>query len=279
MRLIFTLETNPMKKVNSYLIILIPVFFFSCSNSVIIDNFAEEDNQTPEDKQETEDNQEAEQDDYRCDTCNYCDASELYQECYGELCTSDTCENYFTIWKELFISNNQMTEDYFDNHIFPCMTILHKWNSGISFRISYQIIIDWVEAWVQDDFIILIDSAENHFPHLDLPRDTLLSKDQIEMAVSGGAFSSRMHKVEPIDHLKFPTLQNALDTLISTAGVDTLCSRSIYYESHSKNSPSNGHPYLEANAFLNLKENQCIYTDIDLVTGEIKIRHDLCMII
>lgn len=253
-----------MKKVNLLLIILISLIFFCCDSNIKLDDFTE-DSQEIED---TNDNQETEEDDYRCDTCNFCITSEVQKECIGEFCTSDTCENYFTIWKELFISNNQLTEDYFDKHIFPCLTILHRWNSGISFRISYQIKIDWAEVWVQDKFIIWIDPAELYSPYL--PRDTLLSKDQIEMAVSGSAFSSKIKKVEPIDHLKFPTLENALDTLISVAETDTLCSKGISF--------SNGHPYLEANAYLNLKENRCIYTEMNLVTGEMEIRYDLCIL-
>jgi hypothetical protein len=52
-----------------------------------------------------------------------------------DLCDTDNCNTYFKIWKELLISRNNLTEAYFNEHIFPYSTMIDSWNDGKSFRV------------------------------------------------------------------------------------------------------------------------------------------------
>jgi len=94
----------------------------------------------------------------KCDCSAYLAPSEPVT-CSGTLCQSDTCQTYFSIWKELLLSRNQMSQDYFNSHITPCNTSIDKWNDGITFRISYKVKIEWAEVLLGDQFIIWLSPS------------------------------------------------------------------------------------------------------------------------
>jgi hypothetical protein len=97
-----------------------------------------------------------------------------------DFCESGECQKYFKIWKDIFISRNQLSESYFNDHVFPYRTDIDSWNDGKSFRVEYKIKIDWAEANLSDQFIIWIDpSTTGLYPSIPTPRSTYLSKDQI----------------------------------------------------------------------------------------------------
>lgn len=199
--------------------------------------------------------------------------------CYGTICQSDTCQTYFAIWKELFLSKNQMDQQFFNEHITLCSTALHKWNDGISFEIYYKAKIDWAEDRLSDKFIIwLSPTTSGLYPTLYVPRNVLLSNNQIITILDGDAFSSRIYNVTPIENLKYSSLQEAMEALILASKVDTLCTRYIYFQQPSPDSIPTGHPILESSATLNWSENRCITSTIDLVTGEVKVNFNVCII-
>jgi hypothetical protein len=172
-----------------------------------------------------------------------------------------------------------MTRDYFDNHITPCMTSINKWNSGISFRVSYRVKIDWSEVMLWDQFIIWISpSTSGLYPSLNLPRNTLLTKDQISTAASLMAFSTRINTISSISNLKYQSLDEAMNTLIRASGVDKLCTSEIFYERPNMVEPPSGHPFLQSNGALSWDRNECITSQIDLYTGEVNVVFDPCMI-
>ena len=215
----------------------------------------------------------------KCDCSNYLPSSEAV-ECNGTISQSDSCQTYFAIWKELFLEKNNMKEDYFDTHITPCSTILHKVADGISFEIYFIVKVDWVEFRSYDTFIIwLSPSTGAMFPTLNIPRSVLLTKEQISNLFDNYAFSTRLSSVATLTSLKYSTRLEAMKALISASKVDTLCSSFLLYGPLNPKSSTSGHPYLRASGDINRSENKCIESQIDLVTGEVYVNYDACMII
>jgi hypothetical protein len=197
--------------------------------------------------------------------------------CSGVLCQSDTCQTYFSVWKELFIHRNQMSQDYFNNHITPCIAQLHNWVDGISFEISYKVKIDWAEAVLSDKLAIWLSKTTiGLYPSLDIPRNILLSSDQITELLSIQAFNSSINSVSPVNKLKFSSLIDAMTSLINASNVDTLCTGNVFFQSPNYKSPPVGNPFVEASGVLDWNENRCITSSIDLVTGLTNIFYNVC---
>ncbi|MGC1390836.1 MAG: polymorphic toxin-type HINT domain-containing protein [Bacteroidales bacterium] len=214
----------------------------------------------------------------KCDCAGYLAPSDTVA-CSGTLCQSDTCQNYFAIWKDLLLSRNQMSPDYFDNHITPCSTSIDRWNDGISFRIYYKVKIEWAEILMGDQFIIWLSSSTSGlYPSLPLPRDTLLTKEQINTAFSLMAFSSGMNVISSINVLRYHSFTEAMNAVARGSGVDTLCTGDLYYDPPHLDPAPSGQPYLRANGILNWNENKCITGLLNLYTGEVKTIFDQCVI-
>lgn len=206
----------------------------------------------------------------KCDCSNYLNFQDSIDTTV-KLCVNDTCQDYFEIWKSIFLEKNQMQEDYFDNHIFPISTKIHSWVDGISFEISYLAKFDWVESKLSDNLTIwLSPTTAGLYPKIIVPRNVLLTSDQIKELIDNKAFSSHLQKVAVINDLKFNSRENAFKSLIKASNVDTLCTSSLYYLD------STGHPYLEGSGTLSREENRCIFSTVDLVTGDIKIEYEVC---
>jgi hypothetical protein len=200
--------------------------------------------------------------------------------CNGTLCQTDTCQTYFGIWKNLLLSRNQMSQDYFNNHIIPCNTSIDNWGDGISFRIAYNVKIDWAEVQLWDKFVIwLSPSTSGLYPSLSLPRSSLLTKDQIISAASLMAFNTRLNTISSIDKIKYTSLNDAMNALSRSSGVDKLCKSDLYYEKPHMVIPPTGLPFLRAYGALNWEKNECITSQMNLYTGEVKVEFDPCMII
>jgi len=200
--------------------------------------------------------------------------------CIGTLCQSDTCQTYLNVWKYLLMNRNQMSENYFNNHITPCKSKIDKWNSGLSFRINYMVRIDWAEVELWDTFIIwLAPSTSGSYSSLSLPRSYLLSKDHINSAVNIMAFSSRMNTIAPISKLRFNSPDKAIDVLKRAAHMDKFCKTELFYAQPHMVIPPDGHPFLKVSSVLNWDENSCIHGQIDLYTGEFEITPVNCFII
>lgn len=195
-----------------------------------------------------------------------------------DFCDSTECNTYFKIWKDLIISRNQLSESYFDDHIFPYKTEIDSWNDGKSFRVEYKIKIDWAEANLSDQFIIWLDpSTTGLYPSKPTPRSTNLSESQINSLLDIFAFSSSIHKVAKITHLLYDSREEAISALQIATGVNNLGSGEVSYENPSFNIDL-GHPILKVFATINRNENKCLSGKIDLVTGETVVREQPCAI-
>lgn len=195
-------------------------------------------------------------------TCpQYSDYNTWYNWTSGPLCQSDTCIKYQSIWKELFQEKNNLSQNYFNNHIIPCYSKIETWDEGISFRIYYKVVIDWAVAYCGDHFIIKIKSGNILYPSLNLPRDIMFLKDDIRIAINNRAFSSSMLQLSNIETLQFSSNTAAMDKLISDSNLNTLCFQDI------RIGPE-GHMMVEAGAQYSNKENSCVEGDIDLINGK-----------
>lgn len=195
-----------------------------------------------------------------------------------DFCDSRECQDYFKIWKDLFISRNQLTTAYFDDHVFPYKTQIDTWNDGKSFRVEYKIKIDWAEAILSDQFTIWLDpSTAGLYPSVPAPRGTFLSQSVIDKLLNIFAFSSAMHKVVAIDHLSYDSRADAINELQTASGINDLGNGEVIYENPGYN-PGSGHPLLRVEAVIKSGENKCMNGTLNLVTGEKEIRQNPCVI-
>lgn len=203
-----------------------------------------------------------------------CDQPEEYEylDHYpsDQICHSDTCNVYFDVWKTLFLEKNNLTENFFEEHITVSRTSLNSWNKGISFRICYDLNIEWATAYTCDSFIIIISENINRLS--TLPRNTFLTKDQIELVIDNRSFSSSIDTVSSFDDLQFQTFDSALETLISKAQVNTLCGDRIFINDE------NGNLTMETNGKYKNGFNSCIQGTIDLITGITETRDEPCWV-
>jgi len=200
--------------------------------------------------------------------------------CSGSICQSDTCSTYLGIWKELFLSKNQMTEEYFDNHITICNTATYKYaNQGIQFELAYKLTIDWFETKFEEGFMIwLFPSYLQNNPTVNLPSNILLSKDQISANINNPFFGYAIHKISPINHLNYSSRQEAIKVMAHAAGVNDMCESTLSIQYQNIDNPPIGHPVLTAYGALNWNENRCVSGIMDLTTEYLKVQNHACLI-
>jgi hypothetical protein len=219
-------------------------------------------------------------DDYIKIDCSGYPVIPLNVSCNGSICQSDTCKTYLDIWKELFLSKNQMTEEYFDNHITICNTAAYKYaNQGIQFELAYKLTIDWFETTFVEGFMIwLLPSYLQSNPTVNLPDNTLLSKNQISANINNPFFGYAIHNISSINHLNYSSRQEAISAMAQAAGVNDLCSSSLSVQYQNVDNPAIGHPILSASTTLNQEENKCVSGVMDLATDYVKVQEQVCII-
>ena len=196
-----------------------------------------------------------------------------------DICDSDSCNTYLKIWKELLISRNNLTESFFNEHIFPYSTEIDSWNDGKSFRVEYKVKIDWAEADLNDQFIIWLDpSTTGLYPSIPAPRSTYLAKEQINKMADIFAFGSSLYDIAMIDNLKYSSLDDAIQELKTAASVNQLNPGQVYFEQPNIHG-STGHPFLKSGATISQSENKCLSCKIDLATGETEVKQVPCVTI
>lgn len=200
--------------------------------------------------------------------------------CSGAICQSDTCMTYFNIWKELFLAKNQMTEEYFNNHITICNTSAYKVpDQGMQFTLAYKFKIDWFETKFEEDFMIWLTPLylQNN-PDINLPVNVPLSKDQISENIGNPFFATPMNTISPIDHINYSSRQEAIMAMAIAAGVNDMCTSNLSVQYMNVDNPQRGHPVLTASATLDREDNKCVSGIMDLATDYIKVEHIDCMI-
>jgi hypothetical protein len=195
----------------------------------------------------------------------------------NDLCDSEICKTYINIWKELFITKNQLTEEYFNEHIFPYSTSIDTWNDGKSFCVEYKVKIDWAEADLYDKFIIWLNpSTSGLYPSYPLPRSAYLTKNQINTVIDILGFGSGIYTVSMVEHINYTSREDAIQVLKTVSGIDNLNNGEIFYQRPGLH-VSLGHPFLRINATINMTENKCIECKLDLVSEETEVIQQACI--
>ena len=119
--------------------------------------------------------------------------------------------------------------------------------------------------------MIKIDKSNQLYPAINIPRDTYLSKDQIQLEIDGNAFSSFITKLSNVESLKFNSLDDAVKILTAKAKVNTLCARIIFVDN------TTGNLVLEADAQYDNEVNSCIQGRADLITGATTVSEVPCV--
>ncbi len=197
--------------------------------------------------------------------------------CKGPPFCNDTCQTYYDIWKELFISKNEITHEFFYRNITQENIFLHRWNDGIAFNINYTVKVGWAQKRLNDKFVIFIDT--DYFPLVTVPRRTLLSKDQVDTVTSGFHFGSRIFRVNPVSALRYDSPEEAIEDLREATGNSSITAGEVFFEQGFNDSLTIGNPCLEARGIINRNANKCITCYIDLVTGKIMTEEIPCVII
>lgn len=196
------------------------------------------------------------------------------QKDYKVLCNGDSvCQKYFYIWKKEQFSRNGYTESYFDEHIIPKFMAINKWNSGESFYILYTINIDWASIKTADSFLVKLSPSEDTYQYLNLPKDTYLDQNNIDVIINKLAFNSDFTFFKPIDHLYFQTKNDVLNAITAKVGNGFEFSE-IRYISDYQNPISA--PILTASNNANCSQNRLRVASVNLITGEITISDSVC---
>ena len=198
-----------------------------------------------------------------CEMPDEYDYTDYYERWRQAICTSSLCSTYTSVWKELLIERTTLTEPYFDEHFEIIESQIHSSDEGDFFTIGYRMQNDWAIAYNGDKFIVRIHEGTNSFPEIGLPVDTYLSKEEIAAALDRRGFESQIDEIPKTGPLKFSSPEEALNTLIAEANVDTLCFYRIILSIHM------GTLTLKSFAQYLDNEDECIEASIDLITGQI----------
>lgn len=190
------------------------------------------------------------------------------------LCQSDDCLRYTAIWKSILMEENQMSEEWFDEHIQILQTQISAWNNGSSFEIKFKIKIEWAEVVVRNQFITIIDAGAPPYPSIALPKNTPLDKEEIKKALSIKAYSSYMYKIKPDTHLKFRNKNSAIIALRRKTGFDQLKPGSVALGPEILSSQlfptfsQEGQLVYVASGEIGNNQNKCITAQMNLVSGD-----------
>jgi hypothetical protein len=186
---------------------------------------------------------------------------------------------YFKIWKDLFMSRNQISQDYYDTHLEITSREIFHWQSGISFRLYYKLHIDWAEIQGVDDFLIVFFSTESGYQHLSIRRDVYLTKAEIEIVLDNHVFSSCIGPVNPVKNLLFTSYDQAVAAFQATVNCAKIFPQQTAYYVPGKLPRIDGDPYFIGLGTLDSLNNRCISGYFNLMTG-IGLAHEtVCVII
>ena len=187
----------------------------------------------------------------------------------GTACADNSalCNEYLTIWKEVFLKKNNLTSDFFDQHITVKGTVFNDWNEGTSFNVCYVVKTGWALAYWCDHIPVQIKGSSNLLPAL--PRDTNLTKAQIETTL-GEILTTQVGALTGTETLQFASAEQAVDFLIAKANVTNLCNAQVSID------PTTGEWMLECGAELDYAKNKCITAKVSLTSGEYTVSETFC---
>jgi len=190
----------------------------------------------------------------------------------------DKTAYYYDLWKSEFMARNGIDQDYFDTHIASIWTSSNCWNSGISFRVTYRITIDWARIDRSDKFIVMLYESENAYRYLDIPRDVFLDAYQVGRVLDNRVFGSAVGPVEPLEQLAYETCVGAADAFQDSTGSAVILPTRIAYYVPGKIPREDGYPYFIGRGVIDADSNQCVVGYFNLITGASYSRPDACWV-
>lgn len=197
----------------------------------------------------------------------------------GIFCETAECNQYFDMWKSLHKERNNMTEEYFKEHISTTNVQLTSYDQAKVFRVTYEFTLDWATVTATDQFPYYIFKNASPFPSLQIPKEENLTKEEIAQTFESHAWSANMTIINPVQQLQFKTKKDAFEALNSNTDCKFKDGH-LLFKLHRPfaNEPSNGNIFLESSCTINENENRCLTGEVDLVTGDKEIYETRCWV-
>ena len=174
--------------------------------------------------------------------------------------TNTDTKEWVAIWKEFVLNSQKISENYFNHHISVESFDTSEWMQGTSFRINYDINVDWATVKSCDHFLIQRKNETEY-----LTRDEVYSIPDYE-----GGLKNRMFLSNGCENAK---KLKEFGKIIDKNGVGPnlkKCHRSITWDSK-KSVVLNNEGKLVVNGYgtINEDKNECKFASLDLETGEL----------
>ncbi|WP_109358881.1 hypothetical protein [Brumimicrobium oceani] len=194
----------------------------------------------------------------------------------GNILSQNQQNEYFEIWKSLVMNKSAMSESYFDAHIVDYKISSIAWNAGVSFRIDYQLKIDWMTINCQDEFLVTMNSSYEAFEHLNIPRDVNFDESQIDFNINN-MVHSEISSYNLLDQLKYNNCDELKTAIKDSTGYQVAVPDRATYYVPGKLPREDGDPYVLIIGTINNQENKCLKGHINLNTGEWEAWEDVCV--
>jgi len=184
---------------------------------------------------------------------------------------------YLDYWKGELLQRDSMSIGYFNAHISGISGTTSRWNSGVMYRVSYQVTIDWAVIDYYDEFVIDLSSAESGYQYLNIPRDSFLQAPELQKMLDYSICGSVIGPVKSVNSLKYASYGLAVAALKDSAN-------SVYFNQEWLTSAPygstsrDGFPYLRCSGTINSNQNKCIIGSINLATGQTSVETTPCLI-
>lgn len=175
------------------------------------------------------------------------------------------------------MERNNMSEEYFREHIAVMDVQLSSYQQAKTIRVSYEVTIDWATVKSADQFAYYIFQDASPFPALQIPKEQNLTQEEIAKTFEYHAWSANMTVINPINKLAYKSEKDALKAL----GENNQCSFKdgrVFFKMDRPfaNEPANGTIYFESTCTINENDNKCLQGEIDLATGDKKVQDVVC---
>jgi hypothetical protein len=206
-------------------------------------------------------------------TCTF--DSSLYS--MGSVLTSTQMNEYFEIWKSLFMVKNGLDNNTFARYVIKTEKSSNKWREGISFRVDYLIKIDWAIVGCFDELFVYKDSSGTTYNYLNIPKNVFLNKSQIEFNLSHEVYSeiSRYNLFKP---LAFKNCEEACMAARQQSGYHYLFTHGLSFYVPGMVPRENGDLYLSLYGDIDRSANQCLTGNINIMDGQSHITESPCRI-
>jgi hypothetical protein len=187
----------------------------------------------------------------------------------------EICSTYLDVWLEEFLHRNNMSAEYFRQHVKVNKAWINSWNSADTLIVDYTVSIAWASIAVRDHVDVLL---KYNYDRLDISKDKFLTPAQISALLDGPTYTGAITPVISLEYLKFEDLNAAVEALQRAANTDAMHFNRLTYYVPGAIPHENGYPYLFAFGVLDDSANECIDGHINLSTGETDVYYTPCRI-